>query len=168
MVRKEEGRVNGWVSYTYARAWRDIPEINDGKKYPAPYDKPNSVNLVVNYTISKRVEASLTWVYATGIPTTFPKSRAIIGGAILPIYSEKNAFRMPDYHRMDIAVTLKDRDRPGRKWKGEWNLSIYNVYNRKNAWAINFTYDAKDILHTYAEKTYLFAIIPAITYNFKF
>ncbi|MDO9257361.1 MAG: TonB-dependent receptor [Bacteroidales bacterium] len=168
MLRKNEGLLTGWVSYTYSRAFRVIPEINNGDRYNAPYDKPHAVNIVVNYDFSKRVSASATWVYATGLPVTFPTGRAVIGNAIIPIYSNRNAYRMPDYHRMDLSVSLKGKDKPGKKWHGEWNLSVYNAYNRHNAWSISFTQDAVDPNVTYAEKTYLFAVIPALTYNFKF
>jgi len=168
MVRKNEGKLTGWVSYTYSRSFRIIPGINEGNRYNAPYDKPHSVNIVVNYDISRRLMASATWVYATGLPVTFPTGRAIVGNAILPIYSNRNAYRMPDYHRLDVSVTLLGKDKPGRRWHGEWNLSVYNAYNRHNAWSINFTQDSMDPNVTYAEKTYLFAIIPALTYNFKF
>ena len=168
MLRKNEGLLTGWISYTYSRSFRIIPEINSGNIYNAPYDKPHSINVVVNYDISKRVSASGTWVYATGLPVTFPTGRAVIGNAIIPIYSNRNAYRMPNYHRLDLSVSLKGKDKPGKKWHGEWNLSVYNAYNRHNAWAINFVQDAVDPNVTYAEKTYLFAIIPALTYNFKF
>ena len=168
LLRKNEGLLTGWISYTYSRALRLIPEINDGHRYNAPYDKPHAVNIVVNYDFSKRVSASATWVYATGLPVTFPTGRAVIGNAIIPIYSNRNAYRMPDYHRLDLSISLKGKDKPGRKWHGEWNLSVYNAYNRHNAWSISFTHDSMDPNITYAEKTYLFAVIPAFTYNFKF
>ncbi len=168
MVRKNEGKLTGWLSYTYSRSFRIIQGINEGNRYNAPYDKPHSVNVVANYDISKRVAVSATWVFATGLPVTFPTGRAIVGNAIIPIYSNRNAYRMPDYHRLDLSVSLKGKDKPGKKWHGEWNLSVYNAYNRHNAWSINFTQDSKDPNITYAEKTYLFAIIPALTYNFKF
>jgi len=170
MVRKNDGLLTGWISYTYSRAFRKIPgpDINGGNKYPAPYDKPNSISIVANYDISKRVSTSFTWVYATGLPVTFPTGRAVIGGENIPIYSNRNAYRMPAYHRLDLSVTLKGKEKPGKRWHGEWNFSVYNAYNRHNAWSINFTTDAKDPNVTYAEKTYLFAIIPALTYNFKF
>jgi hypothetical protein len=168
MVRKNEGRLTGWISYTYSRSYRIIPEINNGNKYRAPYDKPHSVNIVMNYEISKRLTASATWIYATGLPVTFPTGRAVISNAIIPIYSNRNEYRMPDYHRLDISVSLKGKEKTGKKWQGEWNLSVYNVYNRHNAWSINFTHDASNPNVTYAEKTYLFSVIPALTYNFKF
>jgi len=168
MIRKNEGHLTGWISYTYSRSFRIIPEINGGNLYNAPYDKPHSVNVVANYDFSKRVSASATWVYATGLPVTFPTGRAVVGNAIIPIYSNRNAYRMPDYHRLDVSVSLKGKEKPGKKWHGEWNLSVYNAYNRHNAWSINFTEDSNNPNVTYAEKTYLFAIIPALTYNFKF
>jgi hypothetical protein len=168
MVRKNDGRLTGWISYTYSRSFRTIPEINKGVEYRAPYDKPHSVNIVANYEISKRLTVSATWVYATGLPVTFPTGRAVIGNAIIPIYSDRNGYRMPDYHRLDISVTLRGKEKAGKKWQGEWNLSVYNAYNRHNAWSINFTHDSSDPNVTYAEKTYLFAIIPALTYNFKY
>jgi hypothetical protein len=168
MIRKNEGKLTGWISYTYSRSYRIIPEINGGKRYNAPYDKPNAVNVVANYDFTRRISASVIWTYATGLPVTFPTGRAIIGNAIIPIYSNRNAYRLPDYHRLDLSVTLEGKDKPGKRWHGEWNVSVYNAYNRHNAWAINFTQDSKDPNITYAEKTYLFAIIPALTYNFKF
>jgi hypothetical protein len=168
MIRKNEGVLTGWVNYTYSRAFRQIPEINEGNKYRAPYDKPHTINVVVNYEINSRLTASATWVYATGLPVTFPTGRAVIGNAIIPIYSNRNAYRMPDYHRLDLSITYNGKEKEGKKWHGEWNLSVYNAYNRHNAWSINFTQDSKDPNITYAEKTYLFAIIPALTYNFKF
>jgi hypothetical protein len=168
MIRKNDGRLTGWISYTFSRSFRTIPEINEGKRYKAPFDKPHTVNVVTNYDLSKRLSASVTWVYATGLPVTFPTGRAVFGNVILPVYSERNAFRMPDYHRMDASITLKGKKKPGKKWQGEWNLSVYNLYDRHNTWSINFIRDTENSNVTYAEKTYLFSVIPALTYNFKF
>lgn len=168
MIRKNSGRLTGWLNYTYSRGYRIIPEINYGTKYNAPYDKPHAVNVVVNYDISKRFTASATWVYATGLPVTFPTGRAVIGNAIIPIYSNRNAYRMADYHRLDLSVSLRGKEKPGKKWYSEWNLSVYNAYNRHNSWSINFIEDVNNPNVTYAEKTYLFSVIPALTYNLKF
>lgn len=165
LIRKNTGKLTGWVSYTYSRSFREIKEISENA-YPAPYDKPHSVAIVLSYDISKHWIASANWTYATGLPATFPTGRAVIGGKIIPVYSDRNAYRMPDYHRLDFSVTYKGKE--GKKWQSEWNLSVYNVYNRKNVWSINFVTDESDPSVTYAEKTYLFSIIPAITYNFYF
>jgi hypothetical protein len=168
IIRKNEGRMTGWISYTYSRSFRIIPEINNGNRYNAPYDKPHAISIVTSYDFSKRLNASATWVYATGLPVTFPTGRAVIGNAIIPIYSDRNAYRMTDYHRLDLSLTLKGKEKTGKKWHGEWNLSVYNAYNRHNSWSINFTHDVNDPNVTYAEKTYLFSVIPAISYNVKF
>lgn len=168
LVRKNEGRLTGWISYTWSRSFRTIPEINNGNRYNAPYDKPHAINLVANYDMSKRVSFSATWVYATGLPVTFPTGRAVIGNAIIPVYSNRNEYRMPDYHRLDVSVSLHGKNKPGKKRHSEWNLSVYNAYNRHNTWSINFVQDAGNPNITYAEKTYLFSVIPALTYNFKF
>jgi hypothetical protein len=166
LVRKNAGHFTGWICYTWSRAFRIISEINNGNRYSSPYDKPHSVNVVSNFDISRRITASATWIYATGLPVTFPTGRAVVANAIIPIYSNRNAYRMPDYHRLDLSVTLKGK--PGKKCHNELNLSVFNVYNRHNAWSINFVKDATDANMTYAEKTYLFSIIPALTYNVKF
>ena len=168
LIRKNQGRFGGWISYSYSRSFRIVPEINGGRVYNSPYDKPHNVNVVGSYDVSKRISASLTWIYATGLPVTFPTGRAVVGNAVIPIYSERNAYRMPDYHRLDVSITLKGKEKTGRKWQSELNLSVYNVYNRHNAWAINFISDETDPNIKYAEKTYLFAIIPSLTYNIKF
>jgi hypothetical protein len=168
IIRKNDGRLSGWVSYTYSRSFRLVPEINSGRWYVSPYDKPHNFNIVVNYGITSRIIASATWVYATGLPVTFPTGKATIGNAIIPIYSDRNSYRMEDYHRLDLSISLKSRVKPGKIWQSELNLSVYNVYNRHNTWAINFVQDPANPYVTYAEKTYLFAVIPALTYTFRF
>ncbi|MCK9452985.1 MAG: TonB-dependent receptor [Bacteroidales bacterium] len=168
LVRLNEGRLNGWVSYTWSRTFRKIPEINNGNPYPASYDKPHDISLVANYQLSKRISLGANWVYATGSAVTFPTGRFTIGNSIAPVYSDRNAYRLPDYHRLDLSISLKNKDKSNRKWRGEWNLSIYNAYYRKNPWVINFVADTEQSNVTKAEMTYLFGIVPAITYNFKF
>ena len=168
MVRKEVGKLKGWVSYTWSRAFRIFPDINDGIVYPASYDKPNNIAIVIMYELSKRVNIAATWVYTTGAAVTFPTGKYEYNNKILPMYSERNSYRMPDYNRLDIGVTLKGKEKPGKKFSGDWNFSIYNVYNRKNAWMIMFQQDPKDPTVTKAYKYYLFPILPAITYNFHY
>lgn len=168
LVKLNETKVNGWVSYTYSRVFRQIPEINNGNRYPAPYDKPHNVSVVLNYKLSKRWMVSANWVYATGAPVTFPTGRAIIGGKVVPIYSDRNAYRYQDYHRLDMSLTLSSKPKPGKKYTWDLNFSAYNAYNRHNTWTINFTQDNLSPDVTYAEKVYLFGIIPSITFNFHF
>lgn len=168
LLRITEGRANGWVSYTWSRTFREIPAINQGNKYPASYDRPHDVSVVLNYNFSRRFSTGLNWVYATGAPVTFPTGRYKIGNTTVPVYSDRNAYRLPDYHRLDLSATVRSKTKPGKKWSGEWNFSVYNAYYRKNPWVINFVGDPDIPNLTYAEMTYLFGILPAISYNFTF
>lgn len=168
LVRLNEDRINGWVSYTWSRTFRQINGINGNDPYPAPYDKPNNISVVLNYVISKRFTVSANWVYATGAPVTFPTGRAEIGGKIIPIYSDRNQYRYEDYHRLDLSVIFYSKKKPGRRFDWDLNLSVYNAYNRHNTWSINFTQDKTNPDITYAEKVYLFGIIPSVTFNFHF
>ena len=168
LIKKVEGKFTGWIGYTLSRSERTINEINDGKPYVSPYDKTNDLSLVISYELNERLTFGATWVYATGSPVTFPTGGAWYQGERLPIYSNRNAYRLPDYHRMDISITYRGKHKPERKWRGELNLSIYNLYNRKNTWVINFEQEEDNPGQLYAEKTYLFGILPALTYNFKF
>ena len=167
LVRLNEKKINGWISYTLSKTRRQIEEINDGKPYDAPYDKPHDIAVVLNYRINNAWSVGTNWVFSSGLPYTFPTGRYEILGKVLPVYSRRNEYRFDNYHRLDLSLNYKIK-KPGRRWVSEWNLSFYNVYARKNTWAINFVQDSENPNQTYAEKTYLFSIIPAITYNFKF
>jgi len=160
--------VNGWVSYTLSRTERTIEGINDGNTYPTTYDKPHDVSVVVSWDVSKRIAVGANWVYTTGSAVTFPTGRFVYGNRVAPLFSSRNGYRMPDYHRLDVSITLKSREKPIRKWYHEWNLSLYNAYARKNPWVINFKQEENNPNKTYAEMIYLFGIVPAITFNFHF
>jgi len=120
------------------------------------------------YDLSKRWNVSATWVYASGTPVTFPTGRYEQGNMIVPIYSERNGYRMPNYHRMDLSITLKSKEKPNKRLKSDLNVSIYNLYNRHNAWMINFSQDEDNPNTTVAELVYVFPIIPSLTWNFHF
>ncbi len=120
LVRLVEGRLNGWVSYTWSRTFRKMADINNGKAYPASYDKPHDISIVMNYEISKKFMLGANWVYTTGSPVTFPTGRFQIGQTIAPVYSDRNAYRLPDYHRLDLSLTYMPSQKAGRKWHSEW------------------------------------------------
>ena len=167
-IQKNQGKLTGWISYTYSRAEHTIQGINNNETYLAPYDRPNTVYVVANYELSNRISFGANFVYATGLPVTYPIARMEFGDAILPVYSKRNEYRMPDYHRLDVSLTWKPKAKKQHAWSGEWNFSVYNVYGHKNAWAINFVNDPDTAFKTKAEMTYLFTFVPSITYNFKF
>jgi len=168
LIRKNTGKLTGWISYTYSKTMRKFKDINNGNPYHAPYDKPHDVSIVLSYNLHPRWEVAATWVYASGQPATFPTGRAEYGNLIVPIYSDRNAYRLRDYHRLDLSVTWKKKKKEDSRWDWDLNLSIYNAYGRHNTWSINFVQDENDPNVTYAEQTYLFSILPAITFNFKF
>lgn len=168
LLQKREGRVSGWISYAYSHTVRTIEGVNNGNSYVAPYDRPHTVYFVASYELNKKLSLGANFVYATGQPTTYPVARMEIGNVIVPVYSNRNEFRIPDYHRLDLSLTWNPGGDRKRFWNGEWNFSIYNAYAHKNAWAINFVGDKERPGQTKAEMTYLFAFIPAVTYNFKF
>lgn len=168
MLKYEFDKLNGWVSYTWSKAMYDIPELNGGKPYRSPLNHEHAINFVLSYDFSKRLSASGEWVFYSGSPTTYPVGRYSFMGTWVPVYSERNSDRLPDYHRMDLSLTYRTRGRAaGKRWSGEWNLSVYNAYSRHNAWSIAFNYDREEN-RTKAFKVYLFTAIPSVSYNIKF
>jgi len=172
LLKKQTGKFTGWLSYTYSRVFREIPEINNGNKYPANYDKPHDLSLILSYDILDKLNFSITWLYSTGAPRTMPTERFEYGGMIVPVYSNRNEVRLPAYHRMDAGLTYtfsktKSNGEP-KKFLSSLNLSVYNVYNRHNAYSITFNQIENDFYQTEATKTYLFKVFPSITYNFHF
>ena len=162
-------RLTGWIAYTLSRSERQSQWINNGQRYLSPYDHLHDLTLVANYRINDRLTIACNWIYFTGTPVTLPVGRFDFQGGVVPLYSDRNAERMPDYHRMDLSLTLRDKSKLDKKWQGEWNFSVYNLYGRKNAWAINFVGDDDlDAYYKEAEKTYLFSVVPSVTYNVKF
>jgi hypothetical protein len=165
LVRKNTGKFTGWISYTLSRTRRQASGINDNKEYAATHDRTHNVNVVASYSASNRVELGLNWTYNTGIAVTFPAGKFVYEGNLYPFFTERNGYRMPAYHRMDMSATLKRKNHETKKLYYEWNFSVYNVYYRKNPFSIIFEVDNDA---TVAKKIYLFAIVPSISWNFKF
>jgi len=173
LVRKQTGRLTGWISYAYIRTFRKIPAINHGREFSPVYDKPHNVSVVVNYEISKRFDAGINWVYSTAIPVTVPTAGYNYGNIWIPEFTERGGLRIPGtaYHRLDFSLNYYFKT---FKRESNLNLSVYNVYNRHNAFAIYFRDKNLDIESSGGEKgvevikMYLFPIIPALTYNIKF
>lgn len=166
MLKKAEGNFNGWVSYTLSKSERTVAEINNGNPYLAPYDRPHAVNVVLNYKPVKKHEFSANWVFYSGNPVTLPSGKAVIDGVPIPVYTDRNGYRMPNYHRLDVSYTFHAR--PRKKYTWDLVVGFYNVYNRKNPWMISFKQEESDPSKSYAEMIYLFGIVPSVTFNFKF
>jgi len=178
-IRKSAGRLNGWVSYTYSRTMRktdnNFPEevINNRKYYPSVYDKPHDLSTVLNYQISRRWRFSSNFVLSSGRPITLPEQKYTFDDRQVVYYSDRNKYRMPTYHRMDVSITLDENLRRKRMWKGSWTFSIYNLYGRKNPYSVFYRKDASiQLLDKNQYAIYKLSVIgvpvPSITYNFKF
>ena len=164
--KKRYGRFNGWVGYTLSRTERAIDGINNGDWYPARQDRTHDVSLVGIYEANKRWTLSASWVYNTGNAVTFPSGKYTVEDQVVFYYTERNGYRLPDYHRLDIGATLQLKD--SKKFLSELAFSIYNVYGRENPFIINFRENENDPSLTEAYQIALFKMIPSVSYNFKF
>ena len=174
MLRKNEGRLNGWISYTLSKSEQQTPGrtatesgINNGAWYNSVYDKLHNVAVTSAYNLNDKWSFGANFALQTGQPATFPNGRYEYLGIVVPSYGLRNENRLPTYHHLDISATLTPEKNKDRNWKGEWVFSIYNLYNRKNAASINFRQNV-DSGNNEAVKTSIFGIVPAVSYNFKF
>ena len=170
-VNKTKGRLTGWIGYTLSWTWRKFPALNFGEKYPAKYDRRNDMSIVAIYELSKKWRLSGSFVFGTGNAATLPQRFYIVGGVLTQEYSRINEYRLPSYHRLDLAAILTPKKNARRKWKSEWVFSVYNTYNRKNPYFIYFDQTGSPFngtLEIQAKQVSLFPVIPAITWNVKF
>lgn len=181
-VKKNNGKLNGWMSYTYSKVQRQINGINEGKPYSPRYDQPHNLAITANYALSPKLALGANWVYNTGNAVTFPKGKYFLEGKEVPFYApdERNRDRLPDYHRLDLSLTFTPKPLNARKWHGSWNFSLYNVYFRKNPVIIQFREVINDDPSRSVEEDLViekrefkpvkifFPIMPSVTYNFYF
>jgi hypothetical protein len=178
MVRRTQGRLSGWISYTWSRTWQSIKGINQGNEFPAFYDRPHDFAIFISYHLSKRVNVSVNWIYYTGSAITTPVGFYEYNGYTLPLYDDKNNDRLPDYHRLDLALNWQ-LNKTEKKFQHNLTFAIYNFYNRHNPVSVNFNkietkegkyvvpanlYGTDEIMTT---QRYLLGIFPSVTYKFK-
>ena len=176
MAKKTKGKINGWLSYTLARTERQTPGINGGEWYASRFDQLHNLSLTGFYEINDRWTTSANFAFNTGSPTTFPTTRYTIQGFVVPhnANEERNNVRLPNYHRLDLSITRKGKIKEGKRWTGDWVFSVYNVYNRKNAFSIFFAQEDGRIpigssVNTDAYRlSVIGSFIPSVSYNFKF
>ncbi len=174
MLKKNEGRLNGWVSYTLSKSQQQTPGrtaiesgINNGQWYNSAYDKTHNLAITSSYLLNEKWSFGANFTLQSGQPITYPNGQYQYLGITVPSYGLRNENRLPTYHHLDISSTLTPRKNNNRNWKGEWVFSIYNLYNRKNAAAINFRQNRQTGTNE-AVKTSIFGMVPAVSYNFKF
>ncbi len=170
-INKTKGKFTGWIGYTLAWSWRKFPDLNNGNKYPAKYDRRHDLSVVGIYEISPIWKLSSVFVYATGNAITLPEKFFLIEGVLTQQFSEINKYRLAPYHRLDFSATYSPVPKKARKWQSNWVFSVYNVYSRKNPYFYYYNQTGSAFLGTLevqAKQVSLFPVIPSVTYNFKF
>ncbi|SKB49818.1 TonB-dependent receptor [Dyadobacter psychrophilus] len=174
LLRKNHGDFTGWVAYTMSKSQQRTPGgaaggagINNGKWYNSNWDRTHDFELTGSYKLNEKWRFGANMVFQTGRPVTYPNGQFVYNGLSVATYSERNADRLPAYHRLDLSATLTPRKNKDRKWQGEWVFGIYNAYNRSNAASISFGQNHQTGVSE-ATRTSIFGIVPSVTYNFNF
>ncbi|MFQ3574953.1 MAG: TonB-dependent receptor [Cytophagales bacterium] len=172
-VKKNSGKLTGWISYTLSKAERQIADVNGGERYRADYDRRHNANLVASYELTPKWNISGAWVYSTGRPMSLPAGFYDVGGYNVPLYTERNGYVMPAFHRLDFSATKKWRSKKNEKIEKSFNISFYNLYNRKNPFIVTVDnendsngrpIENKKVINMY----WLFPILPSISYQISF
>ncbi len=173
LVKKNRGRLNGWLGYSYSRSLIqldsqfDEERVNNGNFFPTNYDKPHDLTAVLNYKFTERYSFSANFTYQTGRPITYPTGKFIFQGAEFLTYSNRNQFRIPDYYRLDIGINIEGNHKIKKFAHSFWNISVYNVLGRNNPYSVFFQTNENGNVEAYQSS--IFSVpIPTITYNFKF
>ncbi len=179
LFKKDLGRLNGWLGYTWSRSIRQTPGVNAGRPYPAFQDRPHDFSVFLNYRIKPRVFFSANWIYSTGSAISTPTGFYTFNDQVVPVYDEKNNDRLPDYKRLDIAFKFI-LNKPEKRYKHSLTFSLYNALAQQNPIAINFNKIEDDQgnpivrANVWGEDTYiatqseLVRIMPSLTYKFGF
>ena len=173
LVRKNEGKLTGWIAYTLSRSEQRTPGrtssevgINNGDWYFTPYDKTHDISITTTYALNKKWDFNANFLYQTGQPITYPEAQYQFMNFSIPNYETRNSSRLPNYHRLDLSA-IYSPNRKDKEFSGQWVFSVFNAYNRQNAANIRFQKNI-DTGQNEAIRLSIFGIIPSVTYNFKF
>lgn len=166
LFRKNVGNFTGWLSYTLSKTERKFEDIDNGNPFPAKQDRTHDISITAMYKLNNIWTFSANWIYYTGDAVTFPSGKYSVDGNTLNLYTERNGYRFPDYHRLDLGATLL----LSKSKTSEMSLtfSIYNAYGRRNAYMIMFRENQDNPAYTEAVRIALFSFVPSITFNFSF
>jgi hypothetical protein len=179
LLRKDLGKLTGWIGYSWSRAIKQINEVYKGESFPAFYDRPHDLSVFISYQFTRRWSFSALWVYTSGAAITTPTSFYYYQGYSVPVYTEKNNDRLPDYHRMDLTLNFK-LNKPEKRFQHDLTLSLFNVYGRKNPLFINFNktadYNGNIVIpadylpmpELFPSQLWLYEFVPSLNYNFCF
>ncbi len=172
MFQKKTGKTTGWIGYTLSRSERQFDDINFGKPYPFKYDRTHDFELVVMHKFNDKIQISGSWQYSTGATVTLPllqyQGLGNSGNGFfdnnITYYGSKNSYRMPDFHRLDLAIEFHKQK---KKWERTWVLGVYNVYNRQNPFFI-FRGNEEFTGNPEFKQLSILPILPSLSYEFKF
>lgn len=175
LFRKSKGKFTGWFAYTLSKSEQRAlggnvggPGINNGDWYNTPFDRTHDISITGNYELNEKWKFGVNFIYQTGRPVTYPDGQYQYEGLSIASFDQRNANRLPDYHRLDLSATLTPRKNKNRRWQSEWVFGVYNAYARRNAASVSFIQDF-DTGENEARRISVFgSFIPSITYNFKF
>jgi len=174
LLRKNIGNFKGWIAYTLSKSEQRTPGgiaggpgINNGEWYNAVFDRTHDISISGSYRFNDQWSFGANMVFQTGRPVTYPNGQYEYEDLSIASYAARNSDRLPAYHRMDVSLNYKPKKYQNKKFKGEWVLSIYNLYHRKNAASISFGQNLETGANE-ATRTAIFGIVPSITYNFTF
>ncbi len=166
LLKKNEGRLTGWLAFTLSRSERRFEQINDDQPFSSSFDRPYDLVLVAIYQLSQRLTVSGTFLYQTGTPITSPSSKYTVGGQTSFYYDTRNNDRLPVNSRADLSLTWRNKIQ--KRFSSNWALSIYNIYNRKNPYTVEYQQSKTNNVKAEAVQISLLGILPSASWNFKF
>ena len=168
LLRKDVGKLTGWLGYTLSRTERRFAAINQGGYFPAHQDRPHDLSVVGIYQLNPKWSFSATFLWSSGQAVTFPVGKYEVAGQVASLYGQRNADRLPYYQRLDLGATYEKPHQEGHRFHSSWSISVYNALARENPYSVRFEPVPTDATRTQAVQTALFKIIPSATYNFSF
>ncbi len=168
MIEKKLGKLNGWVAYTLNKTQYKIEGINNGIYYSPRYDIRHNLSIVAQYNLTRKWSISSTFKLTSGGFITLPEGSFIYNHIAFQYYNGRNGYKLPAYHRLDVSINYKSLPKNDKRFKSEWNLGIYNIYNHKNIYAVFVRQNDNNFSESKASAMYLFGIVPTLTYNFYF
>jgi outer membrane receptor protein involved in Fe transport len=172
LIKKPGGKLNGWASYTYSRTLLKMDDptvaepVNKGRFYPASFDKPHDLVIAGNFRVNHRFSVSMNINYSTGRPITLPVGRYYYGGSQRVLYSDRNAYRIPDYFRTDLSMNIEGNHKLKQKTHNSWTIGVYNLTGRKNPYSVFFVSE-NGLINGYRLSIFG-SIIPFVNFNIRF
>lgn len=167
LLRKSRGKLSGWIGYTLSKSERKFNGINQGNWFNARQDRTHDVSIVTMYKLSDKWSFGANLIFNSGNAVTYPAGKYDLNNTTLFYYTERNSHRAPNYHRLDLSATYEPQ-KSNKRFTSSWTFGIYNAYNRRNAYIVDFRENENNPTITEAYQIALFGIIPSVTWNFKF